>query len=442
MSSLLYSYKDSAGTTEDAIESHVDEITSYTQNLIDSRSDAQYSRPESSVRLPYDADQIFEVVKGMAEKKSYTSVRYCVIVGIGGSSMGARAVYSALQRSSDNETELIFLETVSPTRIRSVLDTITEDVDSSDELLINVVSKSGTTTETITNFETLFSILSDAYSDLTSRVVVTTDYQSPLWLRAKKNDIDRLPIPANVGGRYSVLSPVGLFPLFVGGIDIESLLEGARELLANTLSTEEVTDNMPFIAAATSHYHAQNGNTVQNTFLFNPELTDFGAWYRQLAAESLGKISDVGDEEDQFENIIPIISVATTDLHSVGQLYFGGRHNTFTTFVRYQYESKMQTPKTPLFEGLVDGIANRKVAEVMEAIYQSVIESYAEEDLPFAQIELPVLDAYHVGQLLQFNMLKIMYQAKLMKVNAFNQPAVEGYKEKTRAILKSRVGEG
>jgi len=402
---------------------------SYTDRIKDAYNDATYSMPESSVRLPADADEMIDnmqpTYKSMSEQADY-----CIVVGIGGSSNGTQAVYNALYRSEAPETELIFVDTTSPHILQKARKVIAA-AENKEEVVLAVVSKSGTTIETLSNFAVLFNEMQQKFKAAAEQVVAITDYASPLWQTAKKQGLHSLAIPENVGGRFSVLSPVGLFPLATAGVDIRSLLIGAKEVVQETIHEE--TDNMPIKSAAVLESAREHGYPVENTFVFNPELFDVGGWYRQLVGESLGKENDTNGNQVR-SGMLPVVSVGTTDLHSVGQLYFGGPRNIFTTFIRAQYSDTQEVPGLR-FGGITDDIAGTNIGEIMEATYQSVIESYKSEDLPFIQIHIDDITEETVGQLLQFRMLQVMYQGHMMNINAFNQPNVAGYKQKTRKIL-------
>jgi glucose-6-phosphate isomerase len=237
-----------------------------------------------------------------------------------------------------------------------------------------------------------------------------------------------------VGGRYSVFSAVGLFPLMLAGIDTEKLLKGAR-VMHDRCIKKDVSENPALASAALVYLHSQKGVSISNTFFFNPYLESVGKWYRQLMGESIGKKYSIEGKEVNA-GITPIVSVGSTDLHSMVQLYLGGPKNKFTTFVYAPGNSKeIVVPKDLVFPSLAEGLPGKELSEIMSAIFNGVKEAYKKNNLPFVEVVLEDTSEYTLGQFLQFKMFEIMYLARLFEVNAFDQPNVEDYKKETRRIL-------
>ena len=166
-------------------------------------------------------------------------------------------------------------------------------------------------------------------------------------------------------------------------------------------------------------------------------MESVGKWYRQLTGESIGKRENL-DGEEAHEGITPIVSIGSTDLHSMAQLFYGGPHDKLTTLVyAKQSPAEVKVPQDLVFPGLVDDITGKSYKEIMQAIYGGVKKAYEKNGLPYMEILFPEISEYTVGQFLQFKMCEMMYLAQLLNVNAFNQPAVEDYKSETRELLKS-----
>lgn len=287
-------------------------------------------------------------------------MKYFVLVGIGGSNLGARAVYEAL-RKADPEVELLFADTVSPVTQERIIAKLKKA--KKEDVVLNFVSKSGTTLESKLNFELLkpyAGTIVDTYKDL---------------------DFDK-----TIGGRYSVLTEVGLFPLRSCGFDTDAMLKGKAGAGDGKASAQWLYEQL------------QAGMAVHDLFLFNPELESLGKWYRQLMGESTGK---------DGKGLLPTVSIGTTDLHSIYQRYAGGPHNIATTFVFARHEGD----------------------EAMAAIYKAVTQAYREQGLPFQEYIMPKLDEYELGTFMETKMREIVYLAHLMGVNAFDQPNVESYKK-------------
>ncbi|HLD45088.1 MAG TPA: glucose-6-phosphate isomerase, partial [bacterium] len=229
-----------------------------------------------------------------------------------------------------------------------------------------------------------------------------------------------------VGGRYSVLSAVGLFPLALSGVDIKHLLAGARDAV-NDCTNKSLKTNRALCSAIVSFINYTKGHSVHNTFLFAPELESLGKWYRQLMAESLGK---------DGKGLAPLVSIGSTDMHSLAQLFYGGANNAITTIVTAPANGSVKVPKKLIFPGLVEHLEGKSLEELMNAISTGTTTTYKKLKRPVVSIAFEKLNAYELGYYLQFRMIEIMYLAKLMDVDAFDQPMVEGYKKETKVLLK------
>ena len=397
-----------------------------------------YANHEHSICLPKDTKMVAGVTR-MVKKYWSTQLKYIIVVGIGGSNLGTKAVYDALRGTMDGTTKvspkILFLDTVSPRILKDTLQFLKTSVQYPEEMMINLISKSGGTTESIANFEILFKSLSENFShlpkkELLARVVVTTDEDSPLWMAAKKLHIDTLAIPKEIGGRFSIFTPVGLFPLALAGIDIASMLHGARDVLVNCFDKENHA-----LRLAEAVYRAnKNGSNILNFFFFNPEFESLGKWVRQLYAESLGK------EKDKRGHIIhagitPIVSIGSIDLHSMAQLYLGGPRDKFTIFLYTKEHGGLAVPTDGLFTKIVPGLDDKTPEQIMSAIYDGVVHAYRLHKLPFGEMKLPDNSSYSLGMFLQWHMLTVMYLGELYGINTFDQPNVEDYKQVTRRIL-------
>lgn len=283
-------------------------------------------------------------------------LKYFLLIGIGGSNLGAKAVYEALCKPGQIP-EMLFADTVSPVMLERIIAKL--KTAKKEEILLNYVSKSGTTLETRENFEILkeyAGTIVDTYKDL---------------------DFDK-----SIGGRFSVLTEVGLYPLRMCGFNVDELLRGKAD--ATEGNAEWLFEQL------------QNGIVVHDMFLFGPELESLGKWYRQLMGESTGK---------DGKGFFPSVSIGTTDLHSVYQRYIGGPHNIATTFVK----SGQDQPMT--------------------RIYEAVKKSYSNHSLPFQEYLMPKLDEYELGKFLETKMRETVHLAHLMGVDPYDQPNVESYKK-------------
>ncbi len=411
-----------------ALHEHMGEVANKRSGAYDTHLDV--------IRLPHDPHMLIEV-KRMAERVYTSRLRYVILIGIGGSSLGTEAIYTALRGTLDalsaHLPKLIVLDTISSTKLTDLDEILLAGDVHLDELLINIVSKSGTTTETIANAEYVLDLLTQRLGDISSRVVVTTDHGSPLWIAAHERGYGQLAIPKHVGGRYSVFSPVGLFPLLLCGIDIVEFLEGGKAMLA--LEWGVKNGAYPARRDAETIYQAmKDGVSIYNIFHFHPELEALGKWERQLIAESLGKGFDRSGGV-VHAGITPMVSIGSTDLHSMAQLYLSGPKDKFTMFVKAPTPSSRRVPSHPHMGELVRGLNARSPDDVMHAIYGGVVKAYRVLPLPYAEVALPAISAFSLGMYMEWRMLTTIMLAELMHVDPFDQPGVERYKSETRKLL-------
>lgn len=399
------------------------------------RGVGEYVIPESSLFLPTD-EQILKDVEQLAKKYVSEKTRFIIVIGIGGSNLGAKAVYDALRGMYDlalpHTPKLLFLDALSANALDAVF-AMTADLKSADELLVNIVSKSGNTTESVANFSLLHASLTERFPDIASRIVVTTDKDSALWKTGTNHGFGLLAIPAPVGGRFSVFSAVGLFPLFAAGFDVRAFQEGGKEMLDRVIS-EDREVNWAMRSAEELFVAMQTGSSMLNLFYFHPELESLGKWERQLVAESLGKEKDRSGEVIHT-GITPIVSIASADLHSMAQLYFGGPRDKFTMLIHAHEGKSVTIPKEGPLSGLVSGLSGKSTTDVGDAIFQGVKAAYVANALPSAEVEFSEISAHVLGAYMEWRMATVIYLATLLKVNAFDQPNVEDYKKVTREIL-------
>ena len=337
----------------------------------------------------------------------------------------------------DSHLRIYFASTVDADYIFDLVQLIRNEVKKGNTVIINVISKSGTTVETITNFEILLPIIQSInHVDWRELVVVTTDKGSPLWECAQREGFDRLEIPKKVGGRYSIFSPVGLFPLAYMGVDIDELVSGARVITEACVQTS--SNAIGPVSAAVLYENYVSGREIYDTFLFSIDLELLGKWYRQMLAESIGKERTCSGKYRPI-GITPTISIGSNDLHSVVQLYLDGPDVRFTTFVVVdQIVSKVSVPKIECCKSIISGNLKEKLlSSIMHALWRGVSTAYEEKQRPFTVVVLPEKSAYDIGQFLQYKMLETVYVAFLFDVNPFDQPGVERYKAETRKILSN-----
>lgn len=432
-----------SGVTDQELATAEAELTSYIKHLNSVAESGEYAEPEGSLVLPTDEvlqNEVLELAKSMSTDK----LRFVCVIGIGGSHLGTQAVWDAVTGRSGrlpdhSSPKLIFADTSDPRLLHDLIALLREKVTEPAEFVINVVSKSGSTSETVVNAEVVLAALTETWGEVArDRVVVTTDEDSPLMATAREAGINTLAIPSLVGGRYSVLSAVGLFPLAAAGVDIQELLQGASDTRELCLR-ENIEENPAWQSAAAIFAAAENGLVAHDSFFFHPELESLGKWYRQLAAESLGKELDREGNEVNA-GILPTVSIGSSDLHSVAQLYLGGPNNILTTFVRAGRKTDTElVPADGLLAGGVEELSGRTAGEVMDAIYEGVKIAYRQQGRRFMAVGLEDISPYTLGEFTQFKMVEVMLLGQLWRINAFDQPHVEIYKREVKRILKENT---
>jgi glucose-6-phosphate isomerase len=350
-----------------------------------------------------------------------------IAIGIGGSYLGARAAIEFLSTTFDDKRtpRVIFAgHHINSDYCRDLLDLIEHK-----NVSINVISKSGTTTEPGITFRVLRQFMIKKYgkTGASKRIIATTDpSHGALRALATSDGYSTFPIAPDIGGRFSVLSPVGLFPISVAGIDIRKMVRGAREAM-DFCSGDNPGSNMAAMYAATRNILLRQGKTMEVLAGFQPQLHFICEWWKQLAGESEGK--------DRC-GIFPAAVDYTTDLHSLGQWMQEGLRNVFETFLFVK--NSRATIAVPKFDDDSDGLnylASKSFEEVNEQAYFGTILAHMDGHVPVAAIELHDRSEETLGQLFYFFEKAIAISGYLLRVNPFDQPGVEAYKKNMFALL-------
>ncbi|HEX2978559.1 MAG TPA: hypothetical protein VHO47_05550 [Candidatus Babeliales bacterium] len=394
-----------------------------------------YKTEYASLYAPFDQD-MREMIKKEIVRVSNYSPALIVVIGIGGSNLGTKAIWQAMLSycGTAQKIEVCYADTVDPEFSACLVKKVESMLIANKTVALVVATKSGTTTETIANFELLLGVLKkyrpDNYSQL---VTIITDHQTPLHDIAMHHNFGLLNVPKKVGGRFSTLSAVGLFPLGLMGIAIDALCDGAVSIIRDEIIDEKTNDIAR--SAAINYWHYINGKPMRDIFLFSVLLEGIGHCYRQYIGESLGKQFDMQKKEVRV-GITPLVSIGTIDLHSVGQLYYGGPRDKNTTFITVKkMRADVHVPQMNEFDSCVKNIQGISFSAIMNAVISGVKDSYKNEGLPFTSLELPEISSFYLGQLLQFAMIETMFIGHLLNINPFDQPHVELYKQETRKIL-------
>lgn len=370
----------------------------------------------------YDKAELANIKSAAAKINSDS--QYLVCVGIGGSYLGHRALIEALSPTSP--TKILYAgNSLSPLAFDQLLKTI-GDADFS----VNVISKSGTTTEPAVAFRFLKEKLIQKYGTdgARARIYATTDAnRGALHDEALQEKYTRFVVPDNIGGRYSVFSAVGLLPLAVAGVDVDALLQGASEEYHDTFD-HQLAEAPAIKYATTRAALAANRYDVEVLAAFEPHLQYFMEWWKQLFGESEGK---------QGQGIFPASVIYTTDLHSLGQYIQEGRRNIFETMLEFDI-----APATdfvvPTDAQNLDGLnylAGKNLSFINQNALGATIAAHRSGGIPVLEIKFPDLSARSFGALVYFFELACAISAKLQGVNPFDQPGVEAYKTNMFARL-------
>jgi glucose-6-phosphate isomerase len=396
------------GLPEATLDDLDEQVAEAHDRIAAGRESGEFGYAALSLPERTDPAAIREAVAPLADSEAVLTV------GIGGSALGAATISTALGPS---EVDHRVLDNVDPAHTRAVLDALPLG-----ETAVNVVSRSGTTAETLATFLVVRDAMREAGVDWTERTVVTTGESGPLRALADEHDLPVLDVPEGVPGRFSALSAVGLVPAAVRGHDIEGLLAGGRRA-AESLAPS-LFDCPAYAYGAVAHGLEERGATVNAVMPYAERLEPFAEWFAQLWAESLGK-----DGRGQT----PARALGATDQHSQLQLYRAGPRDKLVTLVRPRERPTLSVPE-PEAEDLAY-LGGHDLGELLDAEFEATEASLAAADRPSVRVELDRLDAESVGELLYAMEAACVLAGELADVATFTQPAVEWGKRAARGLL-------
>lgn len=428
MKQLLFSYEHS-GVSAHELQQLQQQLMPELQHIAALKV-PDYTTPYAALSVPFDTALHRQVATLVATKKKLQP-SLLLLIGIGGSNLATIAIQQAVQGILYNVSAAVRFycaDSVDSTYTQSLYTMAEQELAADRSILLVIISKSGTTTETIANAQLFTALLARYKKNYTDYMVIISDEDSALWQQGQQAHIACLPIPTLVGGRFSAFSAVSLFPLGMLGVATDLLIEGAASVLPMLKSFDH---NPAAISAAILYAQYQKGMVIHDSFFFNAAMEAIGRWYRQLLAESIGKINN----RHESVGITPTVSIGSVDLHSMVQLYLAGPRNRMTTFITTRQKNDLQLPSKSLLQKILPMINGKKYSEIMAALVEGTQRAYSAEKLPYMAWVFPELSAYYVGQFMQLKMMEIMYIGALCDVNPFDQPQVELYKEETRKIL-------
>jgi glucose-6-phosphate isomerase len=358
-------------------------------------------------------------------------VEVIVVVGIGGSYLGAKAIISALEHNfsefSEESPRVVF---AGQNIGEDYLHDLTEVLSDRSFALI-VISKSGTTTEPAIAFRILKKLLEqkEGTDKARERIIAITDRaRGALRKLADQSGYKTFVIPDDTGGRYSVLTPVGLLPIACAGIDIRPFIEGARHFEKKTGLDVPFEENASALYAAARNALYRSGKTTEILANYNARLNYLSEWWKQLYGESEGK---------ENKGIFPASVNFTADLHSMGQYIQQGERNLFEIILSVSEPyNEVRIPEDPENLDGLNYLAGRRIDEVNKMVELGTLLAHVDGGVPNIRIEVPRIDEYHLGELVYFFEKACGISGYLLGVNPFNQPGVEAYKKNMFALLQ------
>ena len=432
MGKITFDYSKTAGFISEEEIGYMSRLTEQAKDVLVSKNGAGNDFL-GWIDLPvdYDKEEFSRIEKAAEKIKKDSDV--LIVIGIGGSYLGARAAieflrhgfYNSLPKEKRGTPEIYYVgNSISSTYLQGVIDVIGDR-----DFSVNVISKSGTTTEPAIAFRIFKKMLEDKYGqeEAAKRIYATTDKaRGALKDLATKEGYESFVVPDDVGGRFSVLTAVGLLPIAVSGADIKALMDGAasgRELALN----EKFEDNEAMKYAAIRNILLRKGKSVEVLANYEPALHYIGEWWKQLYGESEGK--------DQ-KGIFPAAVDFTTDLLSMGQLIQDGARIMFETVMNVEEARETITIEKEAED--LDGLnylAGKTMDFVNKSAMNGTILAHTDGSVPNLMIKIPKMDEFHLGQLFYFFEFACGVSGYILGVNPFNQPGVESYKRNMFALL-------
>ena len=380
--------------------------------------------------LPDDIlTQLDKIEKTASHLRSVSNTT--VVIGIGGSYLGSKAVIEALSHSfpsflKSKHHEMLY---AGQNICEDYLSDLLEILETRNYSII-VISKSGTTTEPAIAFRILKDHLERKVGKVVAadRIIAVTDSsKGALRSLAEINGYETFVIPDNIGGRYSVLTPVGLLPIAVSGLDIRALVKGTKAMEEATRHNKNASSNPVLMYAAARNLLLQAGRSVELLVGFTPRLHYLAEWWKQLFGESEGK---------EGKGIFPASVDFTTDLHSLGQYIQEGQRILFETIISVcNPRKKLTIPKEKDDDDQLNYLAGKRLSEVNHSAETGTILAHNDGDVPVITLNVPEINEFYIGQMVYFFELACAVSGYILDVNPFDQPGVEAYKKNMFALL-------
>ena len=429
---LTFNYENAAGFVASHELAYSEELVKVMHKCIHEQTGAG-SDFLGWVNLPttYDQDEFARIKKSAAKIQADSDV--LLVIGIGGSYLGARAAiemlnnhfYNMQDKEDRRAPQIIFVgHHISSTYVQELQSYLANK-----SFSINVISKSGTTTEPAIAFRIFKKLLIEKYgrAEANKRIYATTDAsKGALKTLATEEGYESFIVPDNVGGRFSVLTAVGLLPIAVSGVNIEEMMQGAADASVE-YNTDDLSKNEAYQYAVVRNMLYSKGKTIEMIVNYEPALLYFNEWWKQLFGESEGK--------DQ-KGIFPSSASFSTDLHSLGQYIQDGRRDLFETIINIEtprHEVLIEAEETDL-DGL-NYLAGKSIDFVNKKACQGTLLAHVDGGVPNLMVNVPNISAYSFGYLVYFFEIACAMSGYILGVNPFDQPGVEAYKKNMFALL-------
>ncbi len=433
---MKFDFTNAVGTNVEGGVS-IESIKSITGKLHDFLESFRQS-PPGFVKVLSSSSELNKVLE-FAEK--YRKFQNFVVVGIGGSALGIQAIQGALlplgwnslnSEKRNQHPRLFVLDNVDPEYTTSILETL--DLS---ETVFNVISKSGSTAETMANYMVVRGLLESHRIDPKSHIIFTTDpNEGALRKISIDEEIPSLEIPSNVGGRFSVLTPVGLMSSAITGIDIESLISGAKESISSFLSQDDTLKNPVLFNAAVHYLYSKMGKRISVMMSYSNALYTLADWYRQLWAESLGKERTLTGEVINAGQT-PVKALGTIDQHSQVQLYMEGPNDKIITFLKVnKFRKKITIPKIHGDRKEFSYLGGADMSELINIEQEATALALLEKGRPNLTVIFDEINAFEVGRFFGYYESLVTAMGYLYGINTFDQPGVELGKLNTYALMK------
>lgn len=432
---------DYVGEKEGFTDKDLSSIKQKIENAFDSVTAGRGTGMMGWTELPYNQNEIVEDILVTARdiKKKFDNF---VVLGIGGSALGPMAVFQALCHLRHNEQpkkvrkapKFYVEDNVDPERMKALLDTLNLE-----KTIFNVITKSGSTSETMSQYLIIMDILKKTFGEKANEHIIatTSETKGNLIKIAKTEELKTFFIPENVGGRFSQLTPVGLLPAAVLGINIKQLLKGAAAM-DKMCKSKSYKKNPALIAAALQFVAIEKGKNISIMMPYADSLKLMADWYCQLWGESLGKAKDL-DGNKIFAGQTPVKALGVTDQHSQVQLYTEGPFDKVVTFIGVdKYRTEVTISKGCEEFPDVSFLSGHTMNELIKAEMLATEYALTKLERLNSTIMLPEVNAFTIGQLLMFFMLQTAYIGSMLNIDTFNQPGVEEGKNATYALLGRR----